>query len=214
MEQFCLPLAETPEVAVAHLMPGACNHLALSWLARGDWPEGRLALWGEDGCGKSLLLRFWAHRVHATVLDGGAPIDPAVTASAAAIAVDDADRAPSPEALLHLLNTAREKRLRVLLTGRTPPSHWCATLPDLDSRLRAIAAVEITQADDDFLRLLMAREMSARQLMVAADLQNWLLRHLPRTPGAVVEAVQALDRASLSARTRITRSFAARVLGL
>ena len=60
-----------------------------------------------------------------------------------ALALDDADTVAAEPLLLHLLNTARDRGLRVLLAGRTPPSRWPVRLPDLSSRLRAITAVEI-----------------------------------------------------------------------
>ena len=60
-----------------------------------------------------------------------------------ALALDDADIIVSEPLLLHLLNTARDRGLRILLAGRTPPSRWPTRLPDLSSRLRAITAVEI-----------------------------------------------------------------------
>jgi chromosomal replication initiation ATPase DnaA len=35
------------------------NGAALAWLERtADWPDHRLTLWGEPGCGKTHLLRL------------------------------------------------------------------------------------------------------------------------------------------------------------
>ena len=52
-----------------------------------------------------------------------------------ALALDDADTVADEELLFHLLNTARDRGLRLLLSGRTAASRWPVRLPDLSSRL-------------------------------------------------------------------------------
>ena len=130
---------------------------------------------------------------------------------AGALAVDDADLA-GDAALLHLLNAAAEAGQPVLLAARTPPGRWDTALPDLRSRLRAMAAVELPPGDDEFLRTLLVRLLSDRQLAVADSVQDWLLARLPRTPGAVREAAARLDRAALAAGQAVTRPLAAQAV--
>ncbi len=209
MRQLPLPLAHRPEFTAAGFLEAPSNAAALAWLARSaEWPGGRLALWGEAGCGKTHLLHVWARRVGArfSLLPNAEP-------PAGPIAIDDADAAASDERrLLHLLNAAAEARQPVLLAARTPPARWPVALPDLESRLRATAAVEIAAADDALLADLLERLLAARQLAVPAALQSWLLLQLPRTPAAIRETVARLDRASLAAGRAVTRSLAAAVL--
>jgi len=208
--QLALPFAHAPLYAADFLeMPS--NAAALAWLARpADWPQRRLALWGGEGCGKTHLLHLWAGRAGALLLAG-----PALPRREAApdrpLAIDDADAAPE-HPLLHLLNAAAEAGLAVLLAGRTPPARWPVALPDLASRLRAAAAVEIRPAEDVLLRALLARLLAERQVAVPEPLQAWLLARLPRTPAAVREAAARLDRAALAAGGPITRAVAADVL--
>jgi chromosomal replication initiation ATPase DnaA len=129
-----------------------------------------------------------------------------------ALALDDADTVTPEPLLLHLLNTARDRGLPVLLSGRTPPSRWPIGLPDLSSRLRAITAIEIRPPGDDLLAALLVRLLSDRQLSVAQSVEAWLLTRLPRSPAALRQAVERLDCASLAFGKPITRPFAARVL--
>ncbi len=209
MRQLALPLAHRPEFTAASFIEAPSNAAALAWLDRSaEWPGGRLALWGEAGCGKTHLLHIWARRVGARfslLQDAGPPAGP--------IAIDDADAVAADERpLLHLLNAAAEAGQSVLLAARTPPARWPVALPDLASRLRATAAVEIAPADDTLLADLMGRLLVARQLAVPAALQSWLLLRLPRTPAAIREAVARLDRASLAAGGAVTRPLAAAVL--
>ena len=173
-------------------MTAASNEAALAWLARAqDWPDHRLLLWGEAGCGKTHLLHVWAARVGARLLPGpslaGMTFPPP-----GALAIDDADLAEET-ALFHLLNAAREQRCSVLLTARLPPSRWRILLPDLRSRMRSLTVVEIGRAEDSLLRALLARLLADRQLAVPAPLQERLLLRLPRTPAALREAVTRID---------------------
>ena len=128
------------------------------------------------------------------------------------LALDDADSHPDEAALLHLLNHARESGVRLLLAGRTPPSRWKVRLPDLASRLRAVTTVAIGAAEDELLAALLMRLFAERQLSVSAAVQDFLLTHLPRTPGALREAVARLDRRALALGGRISRPLAAAVV--
>ena len=210
--QFALEFPHRPGYAAADFLRAASNEAALAWLERtGAWPNGQLALWGEPGCGKTHLLHVWAERSGAVLAAGaGLEVLPALPA-AGGVAIDDADAAPE-EALLHLLNAAREARLPVLLAAATPPGRWRVQLPDLSSRLRAITAVQIGAAEDSLLRALLLRLLTDRQLAMAAPLQDWLLLRLPRSPGVLREAVARLDHAALASGGKIVRPLAASVL--
>ena len=209
-EQLPLPFVHRPGFAEVDFLEAPSNAAALSWLARtGDWPGGRLALWGAAGCGKTHLLHLWARCNGARLLTG-----PALTElpPPSRLAIDDADAAGDEALLLHTLNAAAEARCPVLLAARLPPARWTTRLPDLASRLRAITAVEIGAAEDSLLRLLLARLVAERQVSVTRAVQDWLLLRLPRSAAVLREAVARLDRASLTAHAPVTRALARLVL--
>jgi chromosomal replication initiation ATPase DnaA len=205
--QLPLPFRFQPRFDRVDFMPDDSNQAALAWLDRpADWPDRRLLLWGEAGCGKTHLLHAWAAETGSTLLDGpNLRIVPPVSIG---FVIDDADLVPDEEALLHLLNAARDEGVPVLLSARTPPARWTIALPDLSSRLRAVTAVEIGHPGPALLRALLMRLLSERQLRVDETLQEWLLLRLPRSPGALREAVRRLDRAALAAGGKITRALA------
>jgi chromosomal replication initiation ATPase DnaA len=180
----------------------ASNEAARTWLGRTEvWPDRRLALWGDAARGKTHLLRIWAARTGAEVVEG--PVlsgFPEVT-SAFGVAVDKADQADGP-ALLHLLNIARELNRPILLAGRLPPARWAGTPRDLDSRLRAITAVEVEAPDDALLRQLLLRWVADHQLVADAALHDRLLVRLPRDPAVVLAAVERLNEDALTSRRR------------
>ena len=207
--QLGLPFSHTPSFAAADFLPADSNAAALAWLTDAtQWPDHRLALWGDAGCGKTHLLHVWADRVGAAWCTG--PMLP--DAPAHALALDDADAAPE-EALLHMLNHAAANGVSVLLAARQPPARWPVGLPDLASRLRAITAVSIAPAEDSLLRALLRRSLAERQLPVSAPLQDWLLLRLPRTPAAMREIAARLDREQLARGRGVTRALLTELIG-
>jgi len=212
MRQLPLPFAEVPSYAAADFCAGPSNALARSWLQRPEaWTNGRMVLWGEPGCGKSFMLHLWAQNSGA-VIHQGCSLRGLAAPPASAIAIDDADLVPEETALLHLLNAAAEAGHPVLLTAQTPPARQTHNLPDLSSRLRASLTVEISPPDDAMLSALLFRLAASRQLVLNAQVSQFLLTQLPRTPAALREAIARLDRAALAAGGKITRALAADIL--
>jgi chromosomal replication initiation ATPase DnaA len=211
--QLPLPFPYRPGFSPADFLAAPSNEEARAWLERTqDWPEGRLALWGEAGCGKTHLLHIWAARHGAPIVAADDVRETSPLAAGPAFAIDAAESVADEVALFHLLNAAREAGAPVLLAARTPPGRWPVRLPDLASRLRAITAVEIGPPEESLLRALLVRLLADRQLAVSPELQEWLLRRLPRTPATLRQAVALLDRATLAAGGRISRTLAAREL--
>lgn len=215
--QLALPLPFATSYDPSDLLADASNREALAWLARPeDWPEGRLALWGPAATGKSHMLYGLAARRGWPVLAGpslrGLPGGMADIPLAPGLTVDDADCVAEERPLLHLLNLCAERRQPVLLAGREPPARWPVALPDLRSRLRAMAAVMVAPPGDVLLAALLRKHLADRQLRVDAGLQAWLLPRLPREAAAIAEAAARLDRAAMLAGGRLTRTVVRAVL--
>jgi chromosomal replication initiation ATPase DnaA len=200
--QLPLIIPATPVYDEASFLDAQSNEAARTWLARTEvWPDRRLALWGEADRGKTHLVRSWASRTGAGVLDGRSLSEFPEVPSPAGVAVDDSDHADEA-ALLHLLNTARDLGRPVLLAARRPPAHWIVGLGDLVSRLRAITAVEVGAPDDDLLRRLLLHWLAERRLVADEALHERLLLRLPRSPEVLRAAVARLDREALTSRKR------------
>ena len=203
--QFALPLEIPPSFARADFLADPSNAEALAWLDRPqDWPNRRLLIWGPEGVGKTHLLHATAAREGWRVLDGAALRGLPAPGPAA---VDDADCIADERALLHLANLCAERGDTLLLTARDPPSRWALRLPDLASRMRAALAVEIARPGEALLRALLGKLLADRQLRIAPETQDWLLRRLPREPAGLIEAVARIDEAGLAARQGITRAL-------
>ena len=209
--QLPLPFPHRHAFDARDFIAAESNRDALTWLDAA-WPDRRLVIWGPAGCGKSHLLHTWVDRQGGVVSMGAALRDLDMIPHSGALAVDDADMVSPDNLLLHILNTARDRGLRLILSGREPPARWPVRLPDLSSRLRAITTVEIRPPDDALLAGMLMRLLSDRQLSVPPAVQTWLLTRLPRSAGTLRAVVARLDRESLSKGSAITRPLAEAVL--
>lgn len=208
--QLALALPVATSFAREEVLEDESNAAALAWLDRvAEWPQGRLALWGPPGAGKSHMLRGLAAARGWRVLEGAALRGLPEPGPAA---LDDADCVAEERALLHLLNLCAERGDPLLLAGRAPPARWPVALPDLASRLRATHAVAIGRPSEALLAALLAKHFADRQLRVAPEVQAWLLARLPREGRALAEAAARLDRASLAAGGAVTRALAREAL--
>src|SRR5262245_19552213 len=107
--QMTLPIFSGPSYAEVDFREAASNAQACVWLRRPvDWPNRRLALWGEAGRGKTHLLHIWARRAGAALWHGRALNALPELPAAGGIALDDAETVPDETALFHLLNAAGE----------------------------------------------------------------------------------------------------------
>ncbi|QDH25912.1 chromosomal replication initiator DnaA [Neokomagataea tanensis] len=213
--QLAFPLGQSSVLTAARFIPAASNVAARAWLARPQWPDGRLWLWGAPGTGKTHLLTIWAQQHSAKILDARDFVSHAKAERiriAGHVAIDNADQAGDEATLLHLLNDAMAQGDRVLMVGRLPPSRTKCVLADLASRLRATATTATSEPEDELRARLLLSLLAGRQLVVSQQVTDWLWRHLPRTGNALVEAVQRLDDAALAQGVPITRALALSVL--
>jgi chromosomal replication initiation ATPase DnaA len=170
-----------------------------------------VVLAGPAGSGKSHLASIWRETSDAATLDPRR-IESEVSGLDAGrpALIDDADRGGLDEqGLFHLINAARAAGTHVLLTARRFPAAWGVALPDLMSRLKAAATVEIHEPDDLLLAGVITKLFADRQIEVDANVVQFLVRRIERSLATAIRIVGRLDRAALEQKTRITRSLAA-----
>ncbi len=202
-------------------MVAPSNEVAVAWIDRWpDWPAPALALYGPPGCGKSHLCQVWrglsgAVAAEATVLDEQEP--PEVLGAARACLLDGigdrlSGRPGRERRLLHLYNLLAERGGHLLLTGRTAPARWELSLPDLQSRLGAAPAVELSRPDDALIEAVLVKLFADRQLQASPEVVHFLTARMERSFEAAREMVAALDESSLAGRRGITVPLAREVL--
>lgn len=215
MRQLPLDLAHAEARSRDDLVVGPSNAQAVALVDRWpDWPSAVVVLAGPAGSGKSHLAAVWREESGATALAPGRLGPEAAEAAARGpVLIDDVDSAPVDETgLFHLINAVRQHGHHLLLTSRRFPLAWGVVLPDLVSRLKAAATVEIHEPDDALLAAVTTKLFADRQVEVESHVVQFLVRRIERSLSSAIDAVARLDRAALERKSRITRALAAQVV--
>lgn len=215
--QLTFDLAGPPASTRADFLVTPANHDALAMLDRPDlWPARRILLIGAPGAGKSHVARFWAAENGALIRAAHRLRDDAVDDLArpdGALVIEDAHRigaaAGAERAMFHLWNLAAERGTVLLLTARTPPRDWGIVLPDLRSRMQAMAQVELGPPDDALLRAVLVKLFADRAIPVTPEVIGFLALRMDRDLDLARRLVLAMDQAALAAHRPITRRLAA-----
>lgn len=214
---FDLPMREALGRGDFFVSPS--NALALAALDgwRG-WPGGRMLLVGPEGSGKTHLAHVWAADSGAEIAAAGVLREADVPAlvEAPALVIEDADRvagnAAAEAALFHLHNMAAARALPLLVTARGPVRDWGLALPDLESRMQAMALTRLDPPDDALLSAVLVKLFSDRQITVAPALITYLASRMDRSLAAARDLVAELDARALAEGRPVTRQLASALL--
>lgn len=215
--QLPFDLPQLRAMGAADFVAAPSNAAALTLIeAWPDWPgPGRaLAVHGPAGCGKTHLGHVFqaramaAERVVLYLTEArelpDLPPDPVLILDAPNL---------DETAFFHLLNRLKNEGGDLLILSREAPARWPVRLPDLASRLKALPAVEVAPPDDALLGAVLAKHFADRQIAVAPEVIDYLLRQMERSFAAAADIAERLDQAALAEGRAITVPLAKRVLG-
>lgn len=116
------------------------------------------------------------------------------------------------EAIFHLFNRIFDANGRIMFAAHDLPKAINISLPDLVSRLSWGLVFQLHPlTDDEKLAALMMRA-NRRGFTLSEDVAKYILTHCPRHMGTLFAALDALDKASLIAKRRLTIPFVKEVL--
>lgn len=210
--QLPLDLGHSPGRSRDDLVVSAANAEAVALVDRWpDWPARVVVLAGPPGSGKSHMAAIWREESEAIVVPaGGIGTDAMQRVQAGSPAlIEDVDAGALDEnGLFHLINAARGADAHLLLTARRFPAAWGISLPDLASRLKAAATVEILEPDDVLLAGVVTKLFADRQVEVEPHVVQFLARRIERSLATAIRVVERLDSMALERKGPITRALA------
>ncbi|MGH8541609.1 MAG: DnaA regulatory inactivator Hda [Stenotrophobium sp.] len=216
-QQLPLPvqLRESASFASFHAGPNDNVVTALRSLS------GPVLIYGAAGSGRTHLLQAVARERRCPYLplldlhDAGTEALDGLEGTAA-LCLDDVQAVLAQRdwalALLRLLDTRRTLNKPTVLAADAAPERIDCILPDLRTRLSACAVFGLKPLSDTDRADLLHERAHARGLELPPETSRWLLNQLARDTGSLLDALEKLDRASLSAQRRLTLPFAQSVL--
>jgi DnaA family protein len=212
MRQLPLDLTRPLEPTLDNFVAGNNGELlaALHLAAAGRTGERFIYLWGHPGCGRTHLLKGFvaasaeagqtAHYIEA----GGFP-SLAGLADTQAVAVDDVEALSGDNqiALFNLYNELRANGGLLAVAGPAAPAAL-GLRPDLVTRLGWGLVFQVRELTDDEKREALQKHAQDKGLRVSDEVLSYLLTHWQRDLPALVAALEAIDRHSLSTKRPVT----------
>jgi chromosomal replication initiation ATPase DnaA len=215
--QLTFDLAPRPALGAEDFLVSPSNEEALrsieAWPA---WPHHALLLQGPAQSGKTHLGQVWrlASRADAVCSTALAESHIERLEACGALLIENLERGIADERLLfHVLNTAREKNLSLLLTSRLAAGSLPIALPDLSSRLKAVPATTIQAPDPLLLKAVLVKHFADRQLVVEPAIVETIATRMERSMAMAQTLVAAIDERSLARKRKVTRALVLEVLG-
>ncbi|MBP2158148.1 MULTISPECIES: DnaA ATPase domain-containing protein [Asticcacaulis] len=155
------------------------------------WLAPHLLITGPEGSGKTHLGHIFA-KTHGAVFVGSADSAALQIAPGQSYVIDDADSA-SEETLFHLFNTVQASGGYLVLLSRVHPLQWAVTLPDWQSRLRAMRLVTLPEPDDDLLEAILSTLFAQRAISPSTDAVAYIASRADRSVAALQKIVTELE---------------------
>jgi len=200
-------------------MVSACNAQAFEMIdAWPEWPYFALCLYGPSGCGKTHLSRIFSDQVSVLThypykipclqaqdltLEAGYQ----AFAQNKCLIIENLSAKINQEAMFHIYNMYRDEGGSILFTSQQAPARLKLTLPDLQSRLNIVPAIEIKEPDDEMLSALIVKLFADRQLNISPEIISYMLKNMPRSFSFGNRLVAEIDRISLARKRAISLSI-------
>ncbi|SDN90299.1 DnaA regulatory inactivator Hda [Vreelandella arcis] len=203
--------------------PGEANAALLDRLQQQWAPAGDdfIYLWGPPGSGRSHLLQAACHAasdrdkraLYLPLAELGhfPPLMLEDIERLDVVSIDDLEQVVGrkrwEEALFHAFNRLRDAGKHLVIAANAPPRQLGVVLPDLASRLTWGTTFHLHPLNDDERLAALKLRANARGMQLPDDVGRYILHRGPRELGALCQALETLDQASLSAQRKLTIPF-------
>ncbi|MDR1694025.1 MAG: hypothetical protein LBR70_02375 [Lactobacillaceae bacterium] len=180
-----------------------------------NWANFAVCIYGHEGSGKTHLAHIFMENVYKKT---NSPYKiPQIHAKDIKIeniyrlleenkclVIENLSEDINEEAIFHLYNLYKNEGGYILFTSKKPPARMDFKLPDLQSRLNSIPAVEIKEPDGDLLSALIIKLFSDRQLNVSPEIVNYITNNAQRSFAYIKRLVVEIDSISISKKRAVS----------
>ena len=117
------------------------------------------------------------------------------------------------QALFHCFNRVRDQQSKLIIASHQPVRGLGLTLPDLESRLQWGMTLHLPALSDAVKGRILQQRALERGIMLPEDVVAYIMKRSERSPNQLLEILDQLDRASLSAQRKLTVPFVKQTLG-
>ncbi len=221
MQQLPLLLEHRRLLGREDFLVSPCNVEAVEWIdAYPDWGNNlAVVVLGEKSSGKTHLSWLFSEKTGAKVYEAselsGELFSDVVPVNSALI-IENVDEvigdSEIEEILFHIINYAEECNTKILLTTEKTFSSFDFKIPDLKTRLQSFPVANIYSPDDEFLKALLVKQFLERDIIVAPDVIEYIVKHIPRDTVSVAFVVEQADLLSFEEKHRITIPFIKKII--
>jgi chromosomal replication initiation ATPase DnaA len=118
------------------------------------------------------------------------------------------------KSLFLLINLVDQNNKYLLLNSSKPINEMNFKLKDLTSRSKNCLVAKIDKPDDELIRVLIAKNLSDRQVKIDNKLIEYAVKRIPRSYGKIFEFIYKIDEISLKKKKSIDQKTIKEVLGI
>ena len=225
-----LPLSlssSTPSYQKSDFFVSHCNKMAYEWIdSWPHWPDQTklLNIFGPQGCGKTHLSHMIDPRKRRDIeLTGETPFASALAflfdhqqengfEKCFVMEADEQGLQAYTEDCFHFINQLKATAHSALILSRTPVGQMDTGLPDLNSRLRAMAAQGIETPDDGLIAEILMKQAADIQLLLPRHVADYIVTHSERSFAAIEQTVKQLNDMALSQKKPATLALARQLI--
>lgn len=186
------------------------------------WDNNSLIITANKSAGKTHLAKIWQESSKAVFLSSERVKQTTIEnllceIELSNVIVDDIDKlndAESQEKLFHIFNKVVNSGKYILLTSSKPVFSLEFCFNDLKSRLCSALSVNVSEPNDDMMRIIFTKFFSDMQLRVAADVIEFLIPRVERNFSSAKKIVEKIDKKSIEMKRGVTIPFVKEVLSI
>tara|TARA_A100001015_G_scaffold311148_1_gene413825 strand:- start:536 stop:1216 length:681 start_codon:yes stop_codon:yes gene_type:complete len=180
-----------------------------------NWPGRWLNIFGEKGSGKTHLTKILEKKIKKSKLVEANKIDNKTLEELhklECLIIDNFENNIEESLFYSILNHSKQLDNYVLINSIDPINNINFKLDDLKSRIESFLFIGIELPTDDILRIIIAKNLSDKQISVNPKLTDYIINNVERSYEKMFKFLREVDELSLSTGKSININLIKKVL--